>query len=106
MGLPSEGVVWIHGLYVSWALHRGGFGAAVMDQVEQLVAEAPIGAKVVALDTLDEKIQLDPNFLKLMYVDRGIPPPRVREGPKLLVGLENGTNLAAFRDRIRSGIYE
>ncbi|KAI0132248.1 hypothetical protein BJ170DRAFT_238180 [Xylariales sp. AK1849] len=75
--LPSEGIVWIHQLYVSYALQGGGFGAGAMDQVETVAAQEPMKARMMVLDTIAEDIQLSPLGRKGLYEDRGIPVPVV-----------------------------
>ncbi|KAM0814710.1 putative N-acetyltransferase domain-containing protein [Seiridium cardinale] len=79
LGLPSEGAVWIHQLYVSYALHRGGFGAGAMDLIEAVAAEEPWNATMVVLDTIQEEMQLSQDGIKHMCVDRGVPVPKVSE---------------------------
>ena len=75
--LPGEGVVWVHQLYISYALQKGGFGVAAMTQVEALAVKPPMNAKILALDVMSEKDQMSPLGLKLMYEDRGLPTPLV-----------------------------
>ncbi|KAI0840785.1 hypothetical protein F5Y06DRAFT_261769 [Hypoxylon sp. FL0890] len=77
LGLPPTGTVWIHGLYVSRALHGGGFGAGTMSKIETLVAQSPMNAKIVALDTLQKDFQTEPAKRDLLYGEGRIPAPRV-----------------------------
>ena len=75
--LPAEGVVWIHQVYISYALQQGGFGVAAMTQVEMLAAKEPLNARLLVLETMAEEQQMSPLALKLMYRDRGLPVPEV-----------------------------
>jgi hypothetical protein len=77
LGLPSEGVVWIQLLYMSYALHRSGFGAATVDQVEGLATREPWNATMIVLDAIAPECQMNDQALKRVYEDRGIPVPRV-----------------------------
>ncbi|KAI1409578.1 hypothetical protein F5Y13DRAFT_88807 [Hypoxylon sp. FL1857] len=77
LGLPPTGTVWVHGLYISRALHGGGFGAGTMSKIETLVTESPMNAKIVALDTISKDLQTEPGKRDLLYYDGGIPVPRV-----------------------------
>lgn len=77
LGLPSEGVVWIHQLYVSYALQRGGFGAAAMDLIEAVAAQAPLNGKMTVLDTIATESQINSAAVKGQYEDLGIPAPTV-----------------------------
>ncbi|KAI1405293.1 hypothetical protein F4819DRAFT_482809 [Hypoxylon fuscum] len=67
LGLPATGTVWIHQLYVSRALHLGGFGAGTMSKIEALAAQSPMNAKLVALDTLSKEMQTDPDKRDILY---------------------------------------
>ncbi|KAI0126701.1 hypothetical protein BJ170DRAFT_415416 [Xylariales sp. AK1849] len=75
LGLPGEGVVYVHQLYVSYALHKGGFGAAAMSQVAVVAAKEPMNARMLALDAISEDIQFRPDFLNAGYHNKGIPVP-------------------------------
>ena len=77
LGLPRSGVVWVHQLYVSFALQRGGFGAAAMGKAEQLATLEPLNASIMALDTVAKKVHMSEALLKLAYDDRGLPRPLV-----------------------------
>ncbi|KAI2473036.1 hypothetical protein F4781DRAFT_259651 [Annulohypoxylon bovei var. microspora] len=77
LGLPPTGAVWIHGLYISRALHGGGFGAGTMSKIETLATQSPMNAKIMALDTLSKAMQTDPEKRELMYGEGGIPAPSV-----------------------------
>jgi GNAT superfamily N-acetyltransferase len=77
LGLPAEGVVWIHPLYVSDALQRGGFGAASMQKAEAVAAQEPLNGKILALDTMTEDCHSSPTGRKFLFEDRGLPVPPV-----------------------------
>ncbi|KAI0152456.1 hypothetical protein F4776DRAFT_659381 [Hypoxylon sp. NC0597] len=77
LGLPPTGTVWIHALYISRALHGGGFGAGTMSKIEALVAQSPMNAKIVALDTISKDLQTEPEKRDLLYGDGRIPAPVV-----------------------------
>lgn len=77
LGLPSSGVVWIHQLYVSYALQQHGFGAAAMDQVEVTAREEIFKGRMLVLDTIQEEMQMSPEGKKHLYAERGVPIPRV-----------------------------
>ncbi|KAI1342391.1 hypothetical protein F5Y15DRAFT_372578 [Xylariaceae sp. FL0016] len=71
LGLPSPGTVWVHQLYISYVLQRGGFGTATMAKVEELATEEPMNATTMALDTMSSDMNAeDVNILKR---DFGIP---------------------------------
>lgn len=76
LGLPATGTVWIHQLYVSRALHLGGFGAGTMSKIEALAAQSPMNAKLVALDTLSKEMQTDPDKRDILYRE-GLHVPTV-----------------------------
>ncbi|CAI4212406.1 unnamed protein product [Parascedosporium putredinis] len=73
MGLPPTGVTWLHQLYVSYALQKGGLGAAAMANAERIARLEPYNASIMALDTLQKKIQLSDTLQKVVYDDRGLP---------------------------------
>jgi hypothetical protein len=77
LGLPSEGVIWIHQLYVSYALQSGGFGAAAMDQIEAVAAQPPLKGKMVVLDTISAETQMSSATVRSMFTDNGNPVPMV-----------------------------
>ncbi|KAL0258970.1 hypothetical protein SLS55_006475 [Diplodia seriata] len=52
LDLPDSGVYWIKTFYISKVLQRSGVGRAVMDMIETTATEAPLCARVLALDTL------------------------------------------------------
>jgi hypothetical protein len=78
LGLPGSGVVWVHQVYISYALHRGGFGAAAMAKAEELATLPPFNASIMALDTAANSFQQNEVLFKIQYEDRGLPRPRVR----------------------------
>ncbi|KAI1763660.1 hypothetical protein GGR53DRAFT_497035 [Hypoxylon sp. FL1150] len=65
--LPPTGTVWIHQLYISRALHRGGFGAGTMAKIETLATQTPMNAKIMALDTISKEMQTVPAFRDVLY---------------------------------------
>jgi GNAT superfamily N-acetyltransferase len=75
LGLPSEGVVWMHILYVSYALQGGGLGSATMDQIERVAAQAPVKAKLVVLDTVQKEMAGD----GALFRSQGFKPPAVSD---------------------------
>ncbi|KAI4603642.1 hypothetical protein KJ359_003458 [Pestalotiopsis sp. 9143b] len=77
LGLPAQGVVWIHQLYVSYAIQKGGFGAASMDLAEKLATEEPYNGKLMVLDTVQEELQMSQEGQKHIYEDNGIPAPKI-----------------------------
>lgn len=78
LGLPATGTVWIHQLYISRALHKGGFGVGTMSSIETLVTQPPMNARIVALDTMSKELQTDPVKRALLYnKETGVPPPLV-----------------------------
>ncbi|KAF3026868.1 hypothetical protein E8E14_015056 [Neopestalotiopsis sp. 37M] len=77
IGLPAKGVVWIHQLYVSYALQKGGFGARAMDIAEKLATEEPFNGNLMVLDTMQEELQMSEMGQKHIYVNQGIPPPKI-----------------------------
>ncbi|KAI1102284.1 hypothetical protein F4804DRAFT_313593 [Jackrogersella minutella] len=77
LGLPPTGTVWIHGLYISRALHGGGFGAGTMSKIETLATQPPMNAQRVALDTMAKDMQTEPKTRDLLYRDEGVPAPAV-----------------------------
>ncbi|KAI1386469.1 uncharacterized protein F4822DRAFT_317060 [Hypoxylon trugodes] len=77
LGLPATGTVWIHQLYISRALHGGGYGAGTMSKIEMLAAQEPMNAKRVALDTLTKELQTDPKTRDILYGEGGNPAPLV-----------------------------
>ncbi|KAI1377686.1 hypothetical protein F4677DRAFT_45040 [Hypoxylon crocopeplum] len=77
LGLPATGTVWIHQLYVSRALHGGGFGAGSMSKIESVATQSPMNAKVVALDTVAKEMQTVPEKRDLLYGEGLVPPPPV-----------------------------
>ena len=102
--LPGEGVVWVHQLYISYALQKGGFGMAAMAQVEMLAVRQPMNAKILALDTMSEKDQMSPLGLKLMYQDRGLPTPLVSLLDPESGGVGIGLWLIVYRYQRRTGM--
>ncbi|KAL7627673.1 hypothetical protein AAE478_001866 [Parahypoxylon ruwenzoriense] len=77
LGLPATGTVWIHQLYISYTLQRGGFGAGTISKIETLAAKDPMNAKIIALDTLSREMQTDPEWLEVLYGEGRLPPPAV-----------------------------
>ncbi|KAI2624150.1 hypothetical protein GGR54DRAFT_595111 [Hypoxylon sp. NC1633] len=77
LGLPATGTVWVHQLYVSRALHGGGFGAGTMSKIESLATQSPMNAKIIALDTLSRDMQTKPEKYKVMYGEGLLPLPAV-----------------------------
>jgi hypothetical protein len=77
LGLPAPGNIWIHNLYVSYALQAGGLGAATMDQIETIAMQEPYNARYMVLDTASKTWNLRPDVQKLVHAYEGIPPPRV-----------------------------
>ncbi|KAI1142394.1 hypothetical protein F5Y05DRAFT_370781 [Hypoxylon sp. FL0543] len=77
LGLPPTGTVWVHGLYISRALHGGGYGAGTMSKIEKLVTQSPMNANLVALDTISKELQTEPGKRDLLYGDGGLPAPVV-----------------------------
>ncbi|KAI1481625.1 hypothetical protein K445DRAFT_313817 [Daldinia sp. EC12] len=77
LGLPATGTVWVHQLYISRALHGGGFGAGAMSKIEALATQSPMNAKIVALDTLSKEMQTEPEIRDLLYGKGGVPLPVV-----------------------------
>ena len=77
LGLPRSGVVWVHNLYISYALQRGGFGVAAMSKAEQLATLEPLKASIMVLDTVTKEILKNEELQKNVYDDRGLPRPVV-----------------------------
>lgn len=77
LGLPRSGVVWLHQLYISYALQKGGLGVAAMSKAEHLATLDPFNASIMALDTLAKEMQMDDSIQKIVYDDRGVPRPLV-----------------------------
>ncbi|KAI1461290.1 hypothetical protein F4805DRAFT_277499 [Annulohypoxylon moriforme] len=77
LGLPPTGTVWIHGLYISRALHGGGFGAGTMSKTEEIATHSPMNAKIVALDTVSRESQTEPETREILYGNGRVPEPRV-----------------------------
>ncbi|KAH9903968.1 hypothetical protein F4778DRAFT_74258 [Xylariomycetidae sp. FL2044] len=50
--------VYIGQLYISRALHRGGYGAGAMSKIEEVAAKEPINAKYFVLDTVARDMRL------------------------------------------------
>lgn len=91
-------MVWFHQLYISYALQKGGYGAATMSQAEALAVKEPMNAKVLALDTIAEETQMSPTGLRVLYLDRGFPVPAVSQWMrKPRSGLD--TNWTRYRRR-------
>ncbi|KAI0171765.1 hypothetical protein GGR52DRAFT_547524 [Hypoxylon sp. FL1284] len=67
LGLPPAETVWVHQLYISRALHGGGFGSGTMSQIETLATQSPMNAKIVALDTISKKMQTVPAYRDVLY---------------------------------------
>lgn len=80
LGLPPTGTVWIHQLYISRALHRGGFGAGTMSKIETLATQSPMNANIMALDTISKEMQTVPAFRDVLYGEGRIPVPSVSYG--------------------------
>ncbi|KXJ92486.1 hypothetical protein Micbo1qcDRAFT_188684 [Microdochium bolleyi] len=76
-GLPGEGVVWMHQLYISYALHAGGYGSAAVAKGEDIVAHGPMKGKIMALDTMAHQTQSNPDFLEAMFTSKGNPLPKI-----------------------------
>ncbi|CAJ2513549.1 Uu.00g016680.m01.CDS01 [Anthostomella pinea] len=66
LGLPSPGTVWIHGLYISYALQGGGYGTGAMSKVEALAAQEPMNATTTALDTVSKETVDDPDIVRAL----------------------------------------
>jgi len=77
IGLPRSGVTWLHQLYISYALQKGGLGVAAMSKAEHLAKLDPFNASIMALDTLAKEMQMDDSVQKIVYDDRGVPRPLV-----------------------------
>jgi hypothetical protein len=75
--LPKSGVYWVVSVYVSWAIQSGGLGRSAMRQLESVATKEPLKAKLLVLDTAAAHFQFDPQVLKALYTDRGIPVPPV-----------------------------
>ncbi|KAI1210955.1 uncharacterized protein F4807DRAFT_44407 [Annulohypoxylon truncatum] len=104
LGLLPTGTVWIHGLYISRALHGGGFGAGTMSKTEEIASQSPMNAKIVALDTLSKETQTEPETREILYGNGRVPEPKFptedwyvrlgyevfRRGDHLFVTLANG----------------
>lgn len=77
MNLTEDGIVWVAGLYISWALQRHGLGRETMRLAEHLASLRPLSARWVVLDTMPRDQQMNPAFVKDMYFARGRPAPAV-----------------------------
>ncbi|KAF2234556.1 hypothetical protein EV356DRAFT_501419 [Viridothelium virens] len=75
LGLPRSGVVWVHQLYISYALQSEGFGVAAMSKAEQLATSEPLNASIMAVDTMVKEMHMDAAIQKISYDDRGLPRP-------------------------------
>ncbi|KAH7031210.1 uncharacterized protein B0I36DRAFT_323423 [Microdochium trichocladiopsis] len=76
-GLPGEGVVWMHQLYISYALHAGGYGSAAVAKGEEIAAQGPMKGKIMVLDTMASRTQSNPDFLHAMFTSKGNPLPKI-----------------------------
>lgn len=77
LGLADAGVVWVAGLYVSYALQAGGLGREVMDLAEGIAVRPPLGGRWVVLDTMTREQQLSSAFVERVYLAQGKPAPKV-----------------------------
>ncbi|ROW14594.1 hypothetical protein VPNG_03282 [Cytospora leucostoma] len=76
LGLTGGGIVWVAGLYVSYALQRHGLGREVMGRAERLASRDPsLGARWIVLDTMPRGQQLSPAFVEKVYLAQGRPAP-------------------------------
>lgn len=76
LGLADgDGIVWVAGLYVSYALQGRGLGREAMGLAEHAAASPPLGARWAALDTMPRAQQLDPAFVEKVYLAQGRPAP-------------------------------
>lgn len=73
LNLPSEGVFWVHYLYVSYSLHGHGFGSATMDQIESVAVQEPLNARIMVLSTIEKETVRD------VMKDQGFRPPAVSD---------------------------
>ena len=101
VGLPRSGVVWVHRLYVSFAVQQRGLGAATMRRLEQVAALEPFSATVVALDTVVREVFQNETLNKLAFDDRGLPRPRVSFA--VMIGRWKPKLKRTHRHRMRSG---
>ncbi|KAL2755368.1 hypothetical protein ACRALDRAFT_1064493 [Sodiomyces alcalophilus JCM 7366] len=67
LGLPSDGAVWIKGVYVSGALQNRGLGRAAMDAAEAIAARPPLNARTLVLDTVQKDDQMRADYAVAMY---------------------------------------
>ncbi|KAI0598328.1 hypothetical protein F4775DRAFT_556360 [Biscogniauxia sp. FL1348] len=77
LGLPSPGTVWVHQLYISYALQGGGYGTAVMSKVEALAAQEPMNATTIALDTMAKGMDLSPEHVEILERELKSPIARI-----------------------------
>ncbi|KAJ9136483.1 hypothetical protein NKR23_g9851 [Pleurostoma richardsiae] len=88
---PGVRIVWIAGLYISWALQSGGVGRAVMAAAEALAPTLPAASPAppaggeqqqqqrvaVVLDTMPRDQQMRADFIEKVYLAQGNPAPAV-----------------------------
>lgn len=74
IGLPSQGVVWIGPLYVSWALQNYGLGHATMQAIEAMAARPPLNGELTALDAIPKEYQFAPAIMNRHYLPLGNRP--------------------------------
>lgn len=77
--LDIPDLAWIKSLYLSWAIQGGGLGKAAMEEVERIAALEPLGAKVLALDTVTSEFQKSALLMKFFFTDRGLEVPKVSD---------------------------
>jgi hypothetical protein len=77
LGLSPTGVVWLHQLYISYALQKGGFGAAATSKIEDVASREPLRANLMVLDSISKETQFKPTVQKALYRDRDVPVPAV-----------------------------
>lgn len=75
--LTDEGIVWVAGLYISWALQSHGFGREAMGVVERIASQEPLNAKWIVLDTMPKDQQMKSAFIEKVYTAQGKPNPAV-----------------------------
>ncbi|KAI9903976.1 hypothetical protein N3K66_000505 [Trichothecium roseum] len=73
--LPLSSTAWVKNLYISWALHRGGFGRSTMRLLERLARSPPFLSTHLLLDTMHPEFQRSEAFLRAQYDDRGFVRP-------------------------------
>ncbi|KAI1503974.1 hypothetical protein F5X99DRAFT_374043 [Biscogniauxia marginata] len=77
LGLPSPGTVWVHQLYISYALQGGGYGTGAMSKVEALAAQEPMNATVLALDTMAKGMDLSPEHAEVLEKELKSPISKI-----------------------------